>query len=75
MEVSDKRIFPGLRRLLNYGVVAVRLFTNEADSGLSAADINRYPVKHELLSCLAVGGRWVTSHHLLQVGEGSFHCC
>jgi hypothetical protein len=30
--------------------------------------LNMFPSKHDIISCLAVGGRWVTSKANLQVG-------
>ena len=46
----------------------VRQFANE-DDHLLVKDSKSGALKHELLSCLAVGGRWVTSHSQLQVSR------
>jgi len=46
----------------------VRLFTSEEDMALVGEDWSMsLPHKHDLISCLGAGGRWVTSHHSLQL--------
>lgn len=47
----------------------VKQFMNEEDEELTALgdDWRKYPSKHELISCLAVGGRLITSQSNLQL--------
>ncbi|ELT92123.1 hypothetical protein CAPTEDRAFT_199994 [Capitella teleta] len=44
----------------------VRQFVSDDDHA-TVKDSDDAPLKHELLSCLGVGGRWVTSHSHLQL--------
>ena len=47
---------------------SVKMFINEEDENLDVETYNfPVPLKHEVISSLAVGGRWVTSQSDLQV--------
>jgi len=43
----------------------VRQYTSGEDD--SSVDFHALPLKHDIISCLAVGARWITSVPLLQV--------
>ncbi len=46
----------------------VRLFTNDEDIAVTGSNFKyATPTKHELISCLGVSGRWITSQANLQV--------
>jgi len=49
--------------------VTVRMFSSDEDE----TSKGRFPAKHDLISCLAVGGKWVTSQTNLQVCGLSIH--
>jgi len=44
----------------------VRQYTGE-DEPCNSVDLHALPLKHDIISCLGVGARWVTSVPLLQV--------
>ena len=37
------------------------------DEPCNSVDLHALPLKHDIISCLAVGARWITSNPLLQV--------
>ena len=49
-------------------LISVKLYTNEEDCNLPS-ERRKYPTphKHEVISCLGIGGKWVTSQFDLQV--------
>jgi len=47
-------------------VRSVRQYAGE-DEPSNSVDLHALPLKHDILSCLAVGARWITSVPLLQV--------
>ena len=51
-----------------FPLVSVKLYTNEEDCNLPS-ERRKYPTphKHEVISCLGIGGKWVTSQFDLQV--------
>ena len=47
---------------------SVQLFTTEDDITVAGEDTSHYkPCKHDVISCLGLGGRWITSQSDLQV--------
>ena len=49
-------------------LIVVRIFTTDEDLSMMKENCSHHvPHKHELISCLGVGGRWVTSRCDLQV--------
>ncbi len=49
-------------------VFAVRLFSSEEDIAIAGEDTSHYmPYKHEVIGCVGMAGRWVTSQPDLQV--------
>lgn len=51
---------------------SVREFSSEEDCKLIDGEKDdSLPHKHDLISCLGVGGRWITSKHNLQVNQYS----
>jgi hypothetical protein len=54
--------------LIFFNFPSVKMFMNEEDENLEVETHNFHvPTKHEVISSLAVGGRWVTSQSDLQV--------
>ena len=48
----------------------VEMYSEEFCDSLGISKRNRLlPSKHDVISCLAVGGRWITAQHDLQVSK------
>lgn len=55
-------------------LIVVNMFPNDfKEEGLNPVKTSPLPSKHEIISCLAVGGRWITAQSDLQVSADSFH--
>ena len=51
----------------------VSSISNIYDDNRTQNTLNRLPTKHDIISCLTVGGRWVTSEANLQVCFSTFN--